>query len=127
MYKIIKKRLLVEDTYLMELKAPRLAKSTLPGQFLIVKAKKTSERIPLSIVDSDSHKGTVTIVFKAIGKSTYEMATYNEGDAFADVVGPLGMPSEINKLTDRELKSKNIFLSGRCWGSTFVFASEVFV
>ena len=46
MYKIIKKGLLVEDTYLMELKAPRLAKSTLPGQFLIVKAKKTSERIP---------------------------------------------------------------------------------
>lgn len=113
MYKIIKKRLLVEDTYLMELKAPRLAKSTLPGQFLIVKAKKTSERIPLSIVDSDSHKGTVTIVFKAIGKSTYEMATYNEGDAFADVVGPLGMPSEINKLTDRELKSKKyLFIGG---------------
>ncbi len=113
MYKIIKKKLLVEDTYLMELAVPRLAKSALPGQFLIVKTQETSERIPLSIADTDAQNGTVTIVFKTIGKSTFEMAEYKVGEAFADVVGPLGTPSEINNLTDEELKNKKyLFIGG---------------
>ena len=86
MFTIIRKEELAQETFLFEIEAPRLAKSALPGQFLIVKMTDKSERIPLTISDYDIEKGTIVIVFKAIGKSTRQMAEYNEGDKFADVV-----------------------------------------
>ena len=113
MYKILKKKELAEDTYLMIIEAPRLAKAALPGQFLIVKVREKAERIPLTISDYDSEKGTVTIVLKAIGKSTKEMAALHEGDAFSDVVGPLGKPSEFIHLSPEELQKKRfVFIGG---------------
>ena len=113
MFKIVRKEELAQETYLFEIEAPRLAKSALPGQFLIVKMTEKSERIPLTISDYDVEKGTIIIVFKAIGKSTRLMAEYNVGDKFADVVGPLGKPSEFVHLTDEERKSKRfVFVGG---------------
>ncbi len=113
MFTIVRKEELAQETYLFEIEAPRLAKSALPGQFLIVKMTEKSERIPLTISDYDVEKGTIIIVFKAIGKSTRIMAEYNVGDKFADVVGPLGKPSEFVHLTDEERKSKRfVFVGG---------------
>ena len=94
MFEIIRKETFAAETYLMDIVAPRIAHSALPGQFLIVKMEENSERIPLTISDYHREKGTVTIVFKAIGESTRKMAEYKVGDHFADVVGPLGRPSE---------------------------------
>ena len=113
MYKILNRQILAEDTCLMEVYAPRLAQSALPGQFLIVKRNETAERIPLTISDFDIEKGSVTIVFKAIGKSTRDMMSMQEGDAFSDVVGPLGRPSEFVHLSPEELQKKRfVFVGG---------------
>ena len=70
MFEILHKETFAAETYLMEVVAPRIAHSALPGQFLIVKMEENSERIPLTISDYHRVRGTVTIVFKAIGEST---------------------------------------------------------
>lgn len=113
MFKIIHKEELSGDTCLMDVSAPRIAASALPGQFIIIKMKKHSERIPLTISDHDAKKGTIRIVFKAIGKSTIEMKNFEVGDEFEDVVGPLGKPSEFIHLSEEELHSKRfVFIGG---------------
>lgn len=113
MYKITKKRLLTENIYLMDIEAPRVAKSTNPGQFIIVKTDEKGERIPLTICDYDKEAGTITIVFQVVGASTEEMAKYNEGDYFEDFVGPLGRASELVEEDLEDLKKKNIlFVAG---------------
>ncbi len=113
MYKICNKKELAQDTFLFEVYAPRIAHSALPGQFLIVKMGENSERIPLTISDYNLEKGTVTIVFKAIGKSTRKMASYSVGEFFQDVVGPLGQPSEFVRLSDEERSKKRyVFIGG---------------
>ena len=84
----------------MKVEAPRLARAAKPGQFLIIRADEQGERIPLTISDFDSEKGTVTIVTQQIGASTSEICSYAEGDAFADVVGPLGIPSDFTDMLD---------------------------
>ncbi|MCR4618107.1 MAG: sulfide/dihydroorotate dehydrogenase-like FAD/NAD-binding protein [Lachnospiraceae bacterium] len=113
MYKIIKKKALNATIYLMDVEAPRVAKHCLPGQFVIVRCDENSERIPLTICDYDSEKGTVTIVFQVIGAATKCMATLNEGDSFRDFVGPLGCPSELLSIPVDELKKKKIiFIAG---------------
>lgn len=113
MYKIYSKKVVSNDTYIMDVEAPRIASSALPGQFLIVKMTEFSERIPLTISDYDLDKGLVTIVFKAVGKSTIEMGNYNVGDSFLDIVGPLGKPSEFIHLSKKEREKKNyIFIGG---------------
>lgn len=113
MFTIRTKKELAQDTILMEVEAPRIAQSALPGQFLIVKMEENSERIPLTISDYDLEKDTVTIVFKIIGGSTRKMAEYAVGQSFRDVVGPLGRPSEFVSLTQEELKSKKfVFVGG---------------
>lgn len=113
MYKIVKKRQLNENIYLMDIEAPRVAKSAKPGQFIIVKMDDIGERIPLTICDYDAEKGTVTIVFQTIGASTERMAKYEEGDYFRDFVGPLGRPSEMVDEDLEELKKKKIlFIAG---------------
>lgn len=113
MYPILQARELTANIYLMEVEARRIAKSCLPGQFLIVRTDKDGERIPLTICDYDREKGTVTIVFQIVGAATWEMAKLKAGDAFCDVVGPLGCPSELTKETAEELKNKSIlFVAG---------------
>ena len=114
MYKIVRKELLAEKIYLMDVVAPRVATSCLPGQFVIVKMDEEGERIPLTICDYDREKGTITIVFQTVGASTTRMAELNEGDSFEDFVGPLGQPSELCEEKNLpETKSKNIvFIAG---------------
>ena len=94
MYKILKKKFLTPAICLMDVEAPRIAHSARPGQFLIVRAGEKSERIPLTICDYDTEKGSVTIVTQEVGASTKKICHYEEGESFADVVGPLGQPSE---------------------------------
>ena len=113
MYKIIKKRELTTNIYLMEVEAKRVAKSCEPGQFVIVRMDSEGERIPLTICDYDREKGTITIVFQTVGAGTKLMADLQEGDSFHDFVGPLGCPSEFIKEDLEELKKKKIlFVAG---------------
>ena len=107
MYKIVNVQHLSEKNWLMEVEAPFITRSCLPGQFLIVKTGEVGERIPLTICDYDREKGTVTIVFQVVGASTAKMAKLQEGDCFTDVVGPLGRPSEFVEEDLEELKKKH--------------------
>lgn len=113
MYPITKKRELADKIYLMDVKAPRVAKSCLPGQFVIVKMDEEGERIPLTICDYNREEGTVSIVFQTVGSSTGRMQDFGEGDAFRDFVGPLGCASELTQEPIEELKQKKIvFIAG---------------
>ncbi len=113
MYKILSKRLLANNIYLMDIEAPRVARSSEPGQFVIVKLDEKGERIPLTICDYNREKGSVTIVFQTLGQSTKKMALLEEGDFVSDFVGPLGQPSEMVEENLEELKNKKIiFIAG---------------
>ena len=113
MYKILKKRELTDNIYLMDIEAPRVAKSAKPGQFIIIKNDEKGERIPLTIADYDKNIGSVTIVFQAVGRGTKELANFEVGDYVADFVGPLGVPSEFVNENIEDLKKQNIiFIAG---------------
>ena len=97
----------------MDIEARNVSKRCLPGEFVIVKLDKYGERIPLTITDYDRQKGTVAIVFQALGASTRLMAELEEGDYFMDFVGPLGNASEMISEDIEELKKKKIlFVAG---------------
>ena len=113
MYRIKTKEMLTPTICRMKVEAPRLAASALPGQFLIVRASENGERIPLTISDYDKTEGTVTIVTQQIGASTSEIVSYEAGEAFADVVGPLGVPSDFTEMSEEDLKGQRyIFIAG---------------
>ncbi len=113
MYPILETKKLTANIYWMEVKAERIAKSCMPGQFVIVRTDADSERIPLTICDYNREKGTITIVFQPVGASTYLMTSLKAGDAFHDVAGPLGCPSELTKETKEALAAKKIlFVAG---------------
>ena len=113
MYKIVKKDMLTPIICRMKVEAPRLASAAQPGQFLIVRADERGERVPLTISDYDKEAGTVTIVTQQIGASTSEICSYEVGDAFADVVGPLGIPSDFTEMSAEELAGKKyVFIAG---------------
>lgn len=77
--------------------APRVAAHAHPGQFVIVRPTATSERIPLTICDFDAEVGSITLVVQSVGRTTIEMQDLGAGDALADVLGPLGVPTEIDR------------------------------
>ncbi len=113
MFKIVSKRKLTDNIFLMDIKAERVAKSVKPGQFVIVKNTEHGERIPLTVADYDALNGTVTIVFQTVGKSTMELALYEENDYICDFVGPLGQSSEFVYESKEELDNKKfIFIAG---------------
>ena len=113
MYRIVRKEILTPIITLMEVEAPRLASAAQPGQFLIVRADEEGERIPLTVCDYNREKGTVTIVTQVVGASSREICSLKEGEAFTDVVGPLGQPSEFIHLPDEELaKMSFVFIAG---------------
>lgn len=113
MYKILEKQVLTPSICKMVVQAPRLASSAAPGQFLIVRVNEEGERIPLTISDYDAVKGTVTIVTQIIGASTTDIFSLEEGDAFQDVVGPLGVPSEFTEMSAEQLAAQRyIFIAG---------------
>lgn len=119
--KIVKKVQLTDNIYLMDIEAPRVAKASKPGQFIIIKNDEKGERIPLTIADYDREAGTVSIVFQTLGASTMELAKYNEGDTVMDFVGPLGQPSEFIEEDINELKNKNILFVAGGVGSAPVY------
>lgn len=113
MYKILSKEMLTPTICRMKVNAPRIASSALPGQFLIVRNDEKGERIPLTISDYDPEAGSVTIVTQKIGVSTAEIVSREVGESFADVVGPLGKPSEFCSLSEDELSKLNVvFIAG---------------
>lgn len=113
MYKILKKEVLAPQICLMDIEAPRVARTAKPGQFLIVIMDSRGERIPLTICDTDVEKGTVTIVFQAVGASTKRMSMFQAGDSFKDFVGPLGNPAEFVNEDLESLKDKKLlFVAG---------------
>lgn len=112
-YKIVEKRQLNEVVYLMDIEAPRVAKSAKPGQFVIIIVDEKGERVPLTIADYDVERGTVTIVYQIVGGSTKKLNALEAGESISDFVGPLGQPSEFIYEDIEELKKKNlIFIAG---------------
>lgn len=95
-HKIISKKKLSENVFALELHAPLIARARQPGQFVIVGVKdEFSERIPLTIADTDTYNGTIQLIFQRVGKSTAEMADLNIGDSIGYIAGPLGRPTHI--------------------------------
>ena len=95
MFKILEANELTTNIYQMIVEAPRVSDACLPGQFLIIRVDEEGERIPLTICDYDREKGTVEIVVQAIGAETHKLSKLKAGDYLADVVGPLGKPSDL--------------------------------
>lgn len=95
MYKILNKTVLGNNLYLFEVETTRIAKKAEAGQFIIVRKDNYAERIPLTIADFSRERGTITILFQVVGASTRDLAECAIGDSILDVVGPLGVASEI--------------------------------
>ena len=95
MFKVLKKDLLSPGVFRFDVDAPRIAKKTQPGQFIILRVDEEGERIPLTVADFDREKGIITIIFQVVGASTQLLSELNEGDAILDFVGPLGRKSEV--------------------------------
>ena len=113
MFTILSKEMLTPAICRMRVEAPRLAAAAAPGQFLIVRADEKGERIPLTISDYDAASGSVTIVIQKIGASTEDIVSFEPGEAFADVVGPLGNPSEFVSMPAEKLAAQRyVFIAG---------------
>jgi ferredoxin--NADP+ reductase len=98
MHTIIEKRQLSEQVYRMKIQAPLIARERKAGQFVILQLDTDfGERIPLTIADADPVEGTITIIFQAVGKTTINLSRYEEGQKIANVLGPLGNPTHVQK------------------------------
>lgn len=95
MFAIVEKRVLNDSMTLMSIDAPFIAKKAQAGQFIILRVNEFGERIPLTIADYDREKGTVTIIYQKVGKTTMLLDQLNVGDAILDFIGPLGKASEL--------------------------------
>ena len=99
MFKIVKREEMSEGNVILnEIEAPKIARKALPGQFVILKANEDGERIPLTMAETDAEKGTITIIYMVVGKSTALFKTLQVGDSYQDVIGPLGKPTHVEKL-----------------------------
>lgn len=95
MFRIVRKEVLSPAVKLLEIEAPYVARKAEPGQFIMLRINEEGERIPLTIADYDREKGTVTIIFQEVGKTTSILGTLEEGDDILDFAGPLGRASEL--------------------------------
>ncbi len=95
MNRIIEKQQFSTNVFKLVVEAPLIAKSRKAGNFVIIRADKESERIPLTIAQADKQKGTITLVIQKVGYSTTKICEMQPGDYLEDVVGPLGKPTEI--------------------------------
>jgi ferredoxin--NADP+ reductase len=93
--KIIQKKELGPNVKLMEIEAPLVARKQKPGQFVVLRVHQDGERIPLTITESNIEKGTITLIFQEVGKTTKQLGQMNVGGSIADLVGPLGTPADI--------------------------------
>jgi len=97
LYKILLKQDLVPGIHLFKVAAPNVAKKARPGQFVVIRIDERGERIPLTVADWDEKEGSVTIVFMEVGTTTARLALLEAGDSIANFVGPLGLPTHIEK------------------------------
>lgn len=97
-YKILEKEEIAPSVHRMVVSAPDVAKAAKAGQFIILRIDEKGERVPLTIADLEDVKGTVTVIFQEMGKTTKQLAKLSAGDCLEDFVGPLGTPSDIKKL-----------------------------
>jgi len=95
---ILAKRLLTPEIAWLEVEAPEIARRWKPGQFIILRPTASSERIPLTIVDGDEARGSITLVVQALGKTSRATARLEAGDRLADLLGPLGEPASIENV-----------------------------
>lgn len=98
MHKIIEKRRLNSTITWLEIEAPLVARKAKPGQFIILRTDEYGERIPLTMAGHNSEKGTIDIIYQVVGRTTQLLDQFEVGDALADVVGPLGKPTEMEGL-----------------------------
>ena len=113
MFKILYKKVLAENITLMNIEAPRVARSAKPGQFVIVRVGDEGERIPLTIADYSVEEGWVQIVIQSLGASTRKIVALEEGDSLTDFAGPLGNPSDFVKEPMEEVRArKMLFIAG---------------
>ena len=99
MFKIVKREEMSEGNVVLNvIEAPKIARKAKPGQFVILKANEDGERIPLTMAESDPEKGTITIIYMVVGKSTAIFKSLQVGDGYQDVIGPLGKPTHIEKV-----------------------------
>jgi len=121
MYKIVRKEVLNPTVKLMEVEAPYIARKVQAGQFIILRVDEKGERIPLTVADYDREKGTVTIIFQEVGKTTKLLGLLDEGDSILDFVGPLGKPTHYGDV-------KKVAVVGGGLGSAIAYphAKELF-
>ena len=99
MFKIVQRKEMAGGTIVLnEIEAPLIAKKAKPGQFVILKANEAGERIPLTMADTNPGKGTITIIYMVVGKSTAIFKSLKVGEGYQDVIGPLGKPTHLEKL-----------------------------
>lgn len=96
-FAVLRREEMAPTIHLMAIRAERVARKAMPGQFVILRIEECGERIPLTIADNDHAAGTITLVFQEVGKTTRQLATLSVGDSITDLAGPLGKPSEIRE------------------------------
>ena len=95
MYRILLKQDLAPRIHLFKVEAPVIARKAQAGQFIIIRVDEKGERIPLTLVDWNREKGTITLIFLEIGVSTEKLGMLGVNDAISNIAGPLGNPSEV--------------------------------
>ncbi len=98
MYKIVERRDLAPEVFLMKIESPEIARQRKAGQFIILRIDEEGERIPLTIADADPEKGTITLVVQVVGKTTNKLSRMKEGESIINLIGPLGKPTHIEKI-----------------------------
>ncbi len=99
MFKVVAREEMADGTVIMnEIEAPLIAKKAKPGQFVILKATEDGERVPLTVAKKNPEKGTITVIYMVVGKSSAIFRDIMVGDSYSDVIGPLGQPTHIEKL-----------------------------
>ena len=109
MYKILLKEDLVPNIHLLKIEAPAIAAKAQPGQFVVLRVDEPGERVPMTIADWDEEEGSITIVFMEVGTTTRKLESLMAGDLITNLVGPLGLPTHIEKLG-------TIVCVGGCYG-----------
>jgi ferredoxin--NADP+ reductase len=118
MYEIVVKRELAPKIHLMDVSAADIAQKSKPGQFVILRLNENGERVPLTIAGSDLNKGTVTVAFHAVGRSTKKLAKMKVGDQIQDLAGPLGNPTEIEKF------GRVLLVAGGVWCAPLCYVAQ---
>jgi len=99
MFTIVRREEMAQGTVILnEIEAPMIARKAMPGQFVILKANETGERIPLTMAETDPEKGTITVIYMVVGKSTALFKALKVGQGYKDVIGPLGKPTHLERL-----------------------------